>query len=117
MTFLFLGEKQKMVNLRKAAIRLQKANSYKEVNNKRLRISPSNDLAQDCRQNRINSHVENSETGCFLNSICFGTRQRKRKRLQFTGATLDNDNGIGGNDTSYRERSLATREFSSTNQK
>ena len=42
-----IGEKQKMVNLRKAAIRIQKANAKKEVNNERLRISPSNDSSHD----------------------------------------------------------------------
>ena len=112
-----VGEKQKMVNLRKAAIRLQKANTHKEVNNKRLRISPSNDSSHDYRQNCPDSNIDSSETSCFYNSLCFGNRLRKRRRLQFAGATRDKDNETGRNNTSYGGRSLVTREFSSTNQK
>ena len=111
--FNFLGEKQKMVNLRKAAIRIQKANSIKEVNNKRLRISPTIDQSQEYRQNGMDSGVDTNETGCFLNSLCFGTRQRKRRRLQFSGASREKNNGNGGNDATYRGR----RQFTSTNQK
>lgn len=117
-----------MVNLRKAAIRLQKANSYaEEVKNtkKRLRISPSNEqlssqewqefLAR--RQNGMDPNVDNSDTGCFLTSICLRNRQRKRRRLQFAGAARDKNNGNGGNESTYRGRPLALRQFSSTNQK
>ena len=111
-----------MVNLRKAAIRLQKANSYAEEVNmqkKRLRISPSNEQlsSNEYRQNGMDSSVDNSDTGCFLNSLCFGNRQRKRRRLQFAGATRDKNNGNGGNEATYRGRPLALRQFSSTNQK
>ena len=112
-----IGEKQKMVNLRKAAIRIQKANAKKEVNNERLRISPSNDSSHDYRQNYTDSNLDSSETSCFYNSLCFGQRLRKRRRLQFAGATRDKDNGTGRNNASYGGRSLVTREFSSTNQK
>ena len=120
---LILGEKQKMVNLRKAAAKLQRATSYDgtSFSSKKIRISPSNEpMASPAIQFR-NGDVDSqnkTERNCL--ALCFGKKRRKRRRLQFAGA---GNNGSGGTEVTYRGNLLpvyqntpVSRQFTATNQ-
>ena len=115
MIIYILGEKQKMMNMRKAAVRIQKATSYDGTSaaSKKLRISPSNEQLSSpgMRQNGVDSEDKTETETTFFDTICFGNRRRKRRRLQFAGANRDGSNGNGGSQATYRERSLTFRQF------
>ena len=107
-----------MVNLRKAAVRLQKATSYDGTGSagKKLRISPSNDQLT-AKSNDLDFEDKTEQNG-FFNTICFGDRRRKRRRLQYAGANRDVRNRNGGADVAYsRSGSLAFKQFTVSNQR
>ena len=111
-----------MMNLRKAAVRLQKATSYEGTSlaGKKLRISPSNEqlASPQSRNNGVDSAaVDKTDKNTFFNRLCFGYRQRKRRRLQFAGANRRTINGSGGAEVTYRGGNPVLRQFSRTNQR
>ena len=110
-----------MMNLRKAAVRLQKATSYEGASQscKRLRISPSNEqlASPHSRTNGGDSAVTETDKNNIFNRLCFGYRQRKRRRLQFAGASRGTINGNGGTEVTFIGGNLSFRQFSGTNQR
>ena len=98
---------------------LQKATSYDGASSssKKLRISPTNELTTSPALQFRNGDA-NSQNKTDRNwTLCFGNSRRKRRRLQFTGATRGGSNGNGGTEVTYPGVNPVSRQFTITNQR